>query len=97
MPTQSHPTTAPQKDPGLFRFVIQSGTFIRYRLCPAGNVHFHSVFGTRELSTSRTHKALNQCGDLICGRVQCEMTSVENVNLGFRYVLAVSLRLAGIE
>src|ERR1700692_3067785 len=48
-------------------------------------------------STVRTDKASDQCGDLICSGVQCEMTGVENVNLGVRNILPVALRLAEVE
>lgn len=51
----------------------------------------------REPSMRRTDKFSDQGGYLICSRVQCEMTGVENVNLSVRYVLVVAFRLAGIE
>src|SRR4029453_11060636 len=35
--------------------------------------------------------------DFVCFSVQCEMTSVEDMELRFRHVLAVALRLAEIE
>ena len=42
-------------------------------------------------------KASDQGGDLICSRVQCEMTSVEHVNLRVRHIVAISFRLRELE
>src|SRR6266851_5661789 len=50
-----------------------------------------------QLPARRSDKGSDQCGDLICSSVQCEMTGVENVNFSFRYILAVAFRLAQIE
>ena len=41
--------------------------------------------------------ALSSENDLIRGRVQCEMTGVEHVNLSLRNVVPVAFRLAGIK
>src|SRR6266851_3498686 len=50
-----------------------------------------------QLPARRSDKGSDQCGDLICSSVQCEMTRVENVNFSVRYILAIALRFAGIE
>lgn len=46
---------------------------------------------------SRMNKGFNQCSDLICSRVQREMTGVKDVNLSIRHIFVVSLRLPEIE
>jgi hypothetical protein len=45
----------------------------------------------------RIDKTSDQCGDLICSRVQCEITGVENVNLGVRHIPAIGFRLREVE
>jgi hypothetical protein len=46
---------------------------------------------------SRTDNRSDQCGDLIRSGVQYEMTCIQDVDFGVRYVLAVAFRLAEIE
>src|SRR5262245_7038548 len=48
-------------------------------------------------STRRTEKASNQGGDLVCGRVQCEMTGVEHVNVSVGHIVAIGLWLRELE
>jgi hypothetical protein len=42
-------------------------------------------------------KVADQCGDLIRGRVQCEVASVKNVDFGLRHIPAIGFRLRDIE
>jgi hypothetical protein len=60
MQTQSHPTTVPHRDLGLFRCVIQPGTFIRVRLRPATNVDINSALPSIR-SWRRIAFAVNAC------------------------------------
>src|SRR5262245_37073744 len=48
-------------------------------------------------SSRSTEKASDQCGDLVCGRVQCEMTGVEHVNLSVGHILTIGLWLREVE
>jgi hypothetical protein len=43
------------------------------------------------------HEASDELRDFICGRIQCEMTGIENMNLGLRHILAIAFRFAEIE
>ena len=50
-----------------------------------------------QISTGRIDKISHSCGDLIGCRIQCEVTSVDNVDFSVRHILAVAFRLAGVE
>jgi hypothetical protein len=52
---------------------------------------------TRPASMGGTGKLADQCGDLIRSRVQREMAGVQNVDLSFRNIAMIRLRLRRIE
>ena len=43
------------------------------------------------------HECLNEHRDFVCLGIEREMSSIEDVDLGFRHIFAIAFGLAGIE
>src|SRR5581483_11103254 len=61
------------------------------------SVVLRPLFANSRPRVRRAEELVHQSGDLIGRRIQCEVTGIQYVNPGIRHVLAIALRLAGIE
>src|SRR6476660_8567675 len=61
-------------------------------IVPARSIFYRLVVNAHSL-----HEVTNELRNLICGGVEREMTSIEDVDIGFRHIFAVTFRFSEIE
>ena len=63
----------------------------------ASIVPARSIFYRLVVNAYSLHEVTNELRNLICGGVEREMTSIEDVDIGFRHIFAVTFRFSEIE